>query len=353
MIHGGCLVVRMGAILMTIGLSGLACLPSNGTKLPGTRPPAPVSAVTVSDSSTWPQDVQEVSIHSTADGSMQPSLFWEAPGEEPRPLLVALHSWSGDYRQTTGIEYATRCIERRWHFLHPNFRGVNQSPAAACSDLAVTDVLDAVEFAHHHARVDDRRIYLVGVSGGGMATLQVLAKAPALWAGASAWASISDLAAWHAETKARNLHYTPQIEASCGGPPGANAAADFQYWNRSPVCFLAHASGVPLDINAGIHDGHDGSVPISHSLHAFNTLAHPADRLPESVIAGLVKDAKVPQAMRNEHPDPLYGVNTVLFRRQSGSVRITLFDGGHEILHDAAFAWLEQQSRHLGPESLR
>ncbi len=80
---------------------------------------------------------------------MQSALFWEAAGQEERLLLVALHSWSGDYRQTTGIAYATRCMERRWHFLHPNCRGVNRSPAATCSDLAVTDVLDAVEFARH------------------------------------------------------------------------------------------------------------------------------------------------------------------------------------------------------------
>jgi dipeptidyl aminopeptidase/acylaminoacyl peptidase len=166
---------------------------------------------------------------------VQSALFWEAAGQEERPLLVALHSWSGDYRQTTGIAYATRCMERRWHFLHPNFRGVNRSPAATCSDLAVTDVLDAVEFARHHARVDSRRIYLVGVSGGGMAALQMVAKAPALWAGVSAWVPISDLVAWHAETKARNLHYTQQIEVSCGGPPGAGPAVDFQYWNRTHV----------------------------------------------------------------------------------------------------------------------
>jgi dipeptidyl aminopeptidase/acylaminoacyl peptidase len=151
-------------------------------------------------------------------------LFWKAPGEQERPLLVALHSWSGDYRQTTGIAYATRCFERRWHFLHPNFRGVNQCPAATCSDLAVTDILDAVEFARRHAHVDNHRIYLVGVSGGGMTALQVLAKAPDLWAGVSAWVPISDLTAWHAETKARNLYYTQQIEASCGGPPGVSAA---------------------------------------------------------------------------------------------------------------------------------
>ena len=324
-----------------IVLAGITCPSSRAAEPAGARPPTPGSSAGTGTSATWPKGVREVSIPSTADGTAQPALFWEAPRQEERPLLVALHSWSGDYRQTAGIAYATRCMERRWHFLHPDFRGMNRCPAATCSDLAVTDVLDAVEFARRHARVDNCRIYLVGVSGGGMAALQVLGKAPALWAGVSAWVPISDLAAWHAETKARRLYYTQQIEASCGGPPGVGPAVDFQYWNRSPLHFLARASGVPLDLNAGIHDGHEGSVPISHSLHAFNVLAQRSDRLSESIIAELVRDAQVPQALRSKDHDATYGTNTVLFRRESGSVRITLFDGSHEILHDAAFAWLE------------
>ena len=327
---------------------GMACRYSNAAQPAGVRPLTLDSSAVAGTESTWPKEVQEVSIHSTADGTLQPALFWQASGEEERPLLVALHSWSGDYRQTTGVAYATRCMERRWHFLHPNFRGINERPAGTCSDLAVTDILDAVEFARRQARVDHRRIYLVGVSGGGMAALQVVAKAPALWAGVSAWVPISDLAAWHAETKTRHLYYTQQIEASCGGPPGTSAAVDFQYWNRSPFHFLAHASGVPLDLNAGIHDGHDGSVPISHSLRAFNVLARPSDRLPESVMAELVEKAQVPDGLRSQDRDSTYGANPVLFRRESGSVRITLFEGSHEILHDAAFAWLERQGRPSG-----
>jgi pimeloyl-ACP methyl ester carboxylesterase len=326
-------------------LMSRVCRCSDAAPSADVRPPAPGSSTATGTASAWPKEVQEISIRSTADGTLQPALFWQASGPEERPLLVALHSWSGDYWQTTGIAYATRCLERRWHLVHPNFRGINQGPAATCSDLAVTDILDAVEFVRSHARVDNRRIYLVGVSGGGMAALQVVAKAPALWAGVSAWVPISDLAAWHAETKARHLYYTQQIEASCGGPPGTSAAVDFQYWNRSPLHFLAQASGVPLDLNAGIHDGHDGSVPISHSLRAFNVLARPSDRVPESVIAALVQNAQVPEALRSRGSDLTYGAKPVLFRRESGSVRVTLFEGSHEILHDAAFAWLEKQSR--------
>ena len=332
-------------ILASMVFGGLACRSSDRATPAGTSSAALDLSTKTSASAKWPEEVREVSILSTADGSTQHALFWEAPGQEERPLLVALHSWSGDYRQNTGIPYAIGCLERRWHFIHPDFRGVNQCPAVTCSDLAVTDILDAVEFARRHGRADDRRIYLVGVSDGAMVSLHVLAKAPGLWAGVSAWVPISDLAGWHAETKTRGLHYTPQIEASCGGPPGVSAAVDFQYWSRSPIHFLARAAGVPLDLNAGIRDGHEGSVPISHSLRALPVLAYPSDRLSESAIAGTVRTAQVPEGLRSTDSDATYGANTVLFRRQSGSTRLTLFDGGHEIVHGAAFAWLEKQRR--------
>jgi hypothetical protein len=35
----------------------------------------------------------------------------------------------------------------------------------------------------------------------------------------------------------------------------------------------------------------------------------------------------------------------VLFRRESGMVRVTVFDGGHEIIHHAALAWLAAQQK--------
>ncbi|MCA9260299.1 MAG: hypothetical protein KDA61_13905, partial [Planctomycetales bacterium] len=43
--------------------------------------------------------------------------------------------------------------------------------------------------------------------------------------------------------------------------------------------------------------------------------------------------------------DPLYQGNPVLYRRVSGNVRVTIFDGGHEILHRAALTWLARQRK--------
>jgi hypothetical protein len=53
---------------------------------------------------------------------------------------------------------------------------------------------------------------------------------------------------------------------------------------------------------------------------------------------------KVPDALRAEtENDPERGAKTVLFRRIAGAARITIFEGGHEQVTPAAFAWLSAQ----------
>lgn len=288
----------------------------------------------------WPSAIRKVSIISTADGSKQLAAFYDSGASEPKPLLVALHTWSYDYDQEMNIPYAEWCIAHDWVLIAPSFRGPNNRPEATGSDLAVQDVLDAVVWATAHAAVDQRRIYLVGVSGGGHMALLMAGRAPQVWAGVSAWVPISDLAAWHAECRAAGRPYADDLERSCGGAPGSNPAVDAQYRARSPLTYLHPGLGVPLDINAGIYDGHTGSVPISHALRAFNAVAAAADRIAEADIAHFVERAAVPPHLVGEWPDPLYGERRVLFRRQSGAARITIFDGGHEIIYGAALNWL-------------
>ena len=294
----------------------------------------------------YPDAVSVVHYASPADASEQPALFW-APdvAEAPVPLLVALHTWSADYRQTMNIPAATWCMEHGWAFIHPNFRGPNKRPEATGSDLVVADILGAVEYAKGVVSVDPARIYVVGASGGGYTALLMAAHAPDVWAGVSAWVPISDLRAWYEECTKAGRGYAANVAASCGGGPGASAAVDEQYEKRSPLTHLAKAKGVSLDINAGIHDGHKGSVPVSHSLEAFNAVAAPEDRLSEDDISYFVTKRSVPPALRTEVVDPTYGKWTPLFRRQSGRVRVTIFKGGHEIVYGAALRWLAEQRK--------
>ena len=300
----------------------------------------------------WPDAVLEIKYPNKADNSKQPALYYK-PLEitSPRPLLVGLHTWSGDYKQGSSVVYANWCIQKEWNFIHPNFRGPNRRPEATGSELVVADILSAVEYAKKNGNVDERRIYLVGASGGGYASLLMAGRAPEVWAGVSAWVPISDLAKWHGETTERKLRYAGEIEKSIGGipTPGSKAAAEAK--KRSAITYLARAKGVALDINAGITDGHNGSVPISHSLEAFNVLAEPKDRLGAELIAEFVKTATVPEALNGQAPEDVsYGKKAVLFRRQSGAARVTIFQGGHEIIPGAALQWLAKQKRMRAPK---
>jgi len=293
----------------------------------------------------WPHQVSEIRYASTADYSVQPALFYDGGGEEKRPLLVALHTWSGDYLQDMSVPYARWCIENNWVFIHPHFRGPNWTPQAAGSDLVIGDIISAVEYARKQSNIDECRIYLAGVSGGGYTALLMAGRAPEIWAGVTAWVPISDLRSWHDQCVKAGRKYAEHIVKACGGPPGQSAEIDRRYTVRSPLTWLKNARGLALDINAGIRDGHDGSVPVSHSLLAFNETADQADRFTEDEIRHMTEEAEIPQQLRQDITDPAYGQKRPLLRRTSGPARITIFDGGHEIVFAAALNWLSQQKK--------
>jgi acetyl esterase/lipase len=294
----------------------------------------------------WPQEVEKIKYMSPADSTPQPALFYTPTIRKPVPLLVALHTWSGNYVQRMSVPYAQWCIEKSWVFIHPNFRGPNRTPQATGSEMVVADILGAVDYAKAHANVDSSRIYLIGASGGGYTSLLMAGRAPDVWAGVSAWVPITDLRDWYFECRRLKCDHADDIAKSCGGPPGTSPAIALEYKKRSPGTYLRKAVNVPLDINAGIRDGHhSGGVPISHSLRAFNHVASEKDRISEEDIEYFAEKAQVPPHLKRDLADPSYGKKPPLFRRTSGNARITIFDGGHEIIYEAALTWLTEQKR--------
>lgn len=304
----------------------------------------------------WPQAVQRIEITSSLDGSVQAAMFAPASrlprgSREARPLLVALHTWSSGYDQPGSIPWAEGALARGWVFIHPDFRGPNNRPQAGGSEAAIRDVLDAVREARRRANVDPRRIYLAGYSGGGHAALMVASRSAEIWAGVSVWSPITDLAVWHGESRARGLtRYANDIEAICGGPPDPGSEARRECDRRSPMSFLKALAGLPLDLNTGIRDGHaprieSGTVPIGHSLRAFNLLVPPRHAIPPDLMGEFERSGTVPDSRRFKGVEPDYGRFRVVFRRESGPVRLTLFDGDHDVTHEAALGWLSRQRR--------
>lgn len=294
----------------------------------------------------------EIRIKSSKDGTQQPALFYIPPGAAATdrgsrvPLLVFLHSWSNDYKTTTGVAEALgECRRRGWAFLSPDFRGVNDHPEACASDLAVEDVLDSVNYAKQQARLDEKRIYLLGSSGGGHMALVMAERAPQVWAAVSIWVPIVDLAAWYQFSKATGSQYYPMMEKCCGGPPGT-PETDAQYRQRSSLASLSNAKGIRIAIDSGIRDGHAGAaVPLSQSLLAFNALArangYPGKVLSAEDIEFMTREARVPDYLAGETEEEAGRRQKIVFRRTAGPVRLTIFDGAHSVDVLTGIRWFE------------
>ena len=294
-----------------------------------------------------------VKVRSTLDGTEQLCYFWapERARTEAVPLIVGLHTWSGDYRQLVHYRTVRNWAKRAgWAFVGPNFRGPNKTPKACGSDHAVQDIVDAVDYAKAKVKIDASRVYIVGGSGGGHMTLLMCGRHPEVFAGGAAFCPISDLARWHADSlekhPGRGVGYARMLVSACGGTP---AEKPEEYRHRSPLTFLpkAREAGVPVYIATGIHDGWKGSVPVGHAIRAFNALANPADRVAEADIAAIERTQTVPATLSGESvADPFYPPKErIHFRRTSANVRLTLFEGGHAGNFPAGFDFLARQRK--------
>lgn len=294
--------------------------------------------------------IKEIEYKATADNSMQKALFHAPANRKNVPLLVLLHTWSFNHTQKHAVPEKW-VVEKEWAFIHPDFRGPNWTPQAMGSELVVQDIIDAVEYAKSQADIDNDRIYLLGGSGGGHATLLMAGRAPRIWAACSAWCPISDVKKWHDECRKAKRDYYKHIELSAGGDPQNDPDASEECRKRSANIYLANAKDLPLEIATGIHDGHTGSVPVSQTLEAFNILANPEDRISEADIKYFNEKEAVPPhlALKTKEIIPTTG-REIHFSRISGNTRVTIFEGGHDLLPNPALNWLERQKKRQRPD---
>jgi dipeptidyl aminopeptidase/acylaminoacyl peptidase len=288
-------------------------------------------------------------LRSTRDKTLQPSYIIVPPNYNPSgapvPIVVALHTWSFTLEQRH-TQFETETTSRGWIYLFPNFRGVDDHAEACGSELAQQDVLDAVQWARAHYKIDEKRIYLWGWSGGGHMALQMATRQPDLWAAVSAWAGITDMAAYYREYLQEQPPTTMrQLSACMGGAPGSSAVVDTQYSSRSPITNLARASKIPIDIWNG---NGDMDVSPTHALLAFNRLA-------EATNSAKVSDEEIAQlARRNGNLDRPQASDTVtdaslgreiFLRRTAGPSRVTIYRGSHETIAAPTFEWFEKHKK--------
>jgi dipeptidyl aminopeptidase/acylaminoacyl peptidase len=233
---------------------------------------------------------KEISVKSSFDGTLQPSLFFEAE-KENRPLLVGLHTWS--YNRFNQIENMLPLAEKlSFNLLLPEFRGSNLESNPDCkkacgSEAAKQDIKDAIDYVLEEYKIDKENIFLLGLSGGGHMALLMAGFCPEYFKAIGAFVPITDLEKWSAE----NPHYAPDIFACCDNDPE-------EMKKRSPMSYLDTAAKANLKI---FHGKHDPVVPVSQSVDYFSLILE-------------------------KHPE--------------ASVYLDVFDGGHEIDMETAEYWI-------------
>ena len=282
----------------------------------------------------WAPDFEIVGVPSSADGQVQKAYFYKTRSGSPQPLIISLHTWSGDYTQKDDL--AVLCQQRNINYIHPDFRGANKTSSACCSALALSDIDDAITFARQQGQVDTSKIYVVGVSGGGYATLSTFMQSKQPIQKFSAWASITDLEAWYHESRIRKYRYADDILACTDSKEDLNTE---NARRRSPLYLptpVGKVATTQLHIFAGIYDGIQGSVPITHSIKFYNKLLRDLSVKDKSKY---VSDQEKLNLL--EYRRPLGNLGSIADRKiclqkEYGTLRLTIFEGNHEMLTEYA-----------------
>ncbi|WP_339737464.1 GDSL-type esterase/lipase family protein [uncultured Sunxiuqinia sp.] len=297
----------------------------------------------------WPDGFTHVEIESKADGKMQQAVFYKTTLEKQQPLIVSLHTWSGDYLQEDPL--AGEVELHNWNYIHPDFRGPNNNPEACGGELVLADIEDAIGFAIQQGNVDTSEVHIIGVSGGGYATMLAFMKIRFPVKSFSAWAGISNLNDWYYESVGRQLRYARDLEGVTTGSAGFDAA---EARKRSPIFMDFQPElrkNATLRIYTGIHDGCAGSVPITQSINMFNKLLpeiYP-DKKGESVSDSL-KLVLLEKRMNPGGIEGILGGRKIHLQRWLPNLSLTVFEGGHEMLVPQALALLQVgEENHMQP----
>lgn len=263
------------------------------------------------------------------------------------PLIVSLHTWSGNYAQNDPI--SNEVIAKDWNYIHPDFRGANNKFDAMGSSSVIQDIDEAIRWSIEEMQANPEEVHIVGVSGGGFATLATFMNGSYPAKSFSAWAPISDIEAWYWESCGRNQKYANDIRKAI---PAGNHIDISEAKKRSPLHQKYPGNlrkNTKLYIYEGVHDGYKGSVPITHSLNMFNRIV--AERKygtndtkkiqkkaeKDSILfsPGEMIDIVVKRTNPNAKEDEKILGRKILINRESNDVSITIFEGAHEQLKGA------------------
>jgi predicted peptidase len=292
----------------------------------------------VTESPIWRDEFKIVDVKSPIDETLQQAYFYKTKSVDPQPLIVSLHTWSTDYTQYDSInEFSFR---KDYNYIHPNFRGMNNTKDACCSELVISDIDASIDFALENANVDTTKIYVMGMSGGGYATLAMFMKSKHRIKKFSSWVPLVDLVQWYDETKILKLKYAAEILACTQSKDGIlNEKIARQkspiYW-ETPIDKLNYST---LEISTGIYDGMRGNgvIPITHSINFYNKLLSDLDISDSSKYVSAAEKLALLEFRKPLGNFGQISGREVALVKETNNIKLTIFEGGHEILHKYAF----------------
>lgn len=207
-------------------------------------------------------EMREISVKSSIDGSLEPSLFYKNTNGTKNPLLVGLHTWSYDrFNQIKNMLPLAKSLG--FDLLLPEFRGANLPSNPRCfeacaSELAMQDIVDAMDFVIENEGCDPQNVFLLGQSGGGHMALMMAGKCPERFRAIGAFVPITDLEKWADQ----NANYRDKVLTCCHSDQD-------EMKKRSPMSFVDTISNANLKI---FHGKYDPVVPVSHSIEIFGAI---------------------------------------------------------------------------------
>lgn len=288
---------------------------------------------------SWGKEFSVVEIPSSVDGKIQKAYYHCSQNKKPQPLIVSLHTWSGNYKQEDPL--IKEIILKDYNYIHPDFRGANNNPEACGSSLVIADIEDAIQYAITNGNVNPDEVHVIGTSGGGYATLLAYMKITYPVKSFSAWVPISNLEDWYWESVGRNQRYAKDIMLATKSTDSLNV---MEARKRSPYYQVYNdklRDGAQLFICTGIHDGYKGSVPITQSINMYNKLVR--ESLPENEwnlisqedIINLLSKRCFPSLSNKKIR---IGNRSIHYMKQTHKISLLIFEGGHEQIVERAIS---------------
>ena len=293
----------------------------------------------------WPKVCREGGTPSSGDGTKQKFMYYKSSASKPTPLIVSLHQWSSDYRQVKG-SLVTQTIGRDWNYIHPDFRGPNNHVKACCSDYVISDIDDIITWAIENMQVDTGQIHVIGASGGGYTTLCHLMRSKIQVNSYHAYVPITNLDNWYEESISRQNKYAADILACTGSSGSLNR---IEARKRSPAHMTTDVNRLGqtrVHLYAGIHDGYTGSVPVTHSLRFYNKLLKDLGANDPGLYVS--KEDQIRMLSARSYPNAQgeqFGGRKIHYHKKFGNIEILIFEGGHEILENAALNALADKAK--------